>query len=127
MTIETDFEKVEGKSKTLIRKEIERWDVVDPLSVSDAAYLWCRLVPLPQFEVLPPKPYQIAKRIWAIATKLGVVQSGTFFMPAQEFTRTDLKKMAEKLGEAPDFLYPEKRKTRKRLRRGSSLGTVDLH
>lgn len=127
MTTETDFERVEGRLKTLIRKEMERWDVVDPLSVSDAAYLWCRLVPLPQSEDLPPKTYQIAKRIWAIATNLGVVSPGTAYMPAQEFARADYKKMAEKLREAPDFLFPEKRKTRKRPKRGSSLGTLKIY
>ena len=92
------------------RPDYAYWDTVDPVEIAHAAWLWCDLEPPPGADLFslaqwPAKvlaarallqrtfPGHPRSRIWEEATP----------------SRSQLRDLAGKRGEAPPFLFPERR------------------
>ena len=86
------------------------WDDIDPLSIGNAAHLWIGIEPRPG-NVGPEEPegYRIFKRLKNEFTALSRKGPGGKAKGYHDVSRAALKRIAEKFGERPAFLFPEER------------------
>ncbi len=107
----------------LKRSDLDVWDNVDQIRLIDAAHLWIGATPTDNETMIGYQVHSVREMLISAVIELEMNSASSEPQPTDRFTKADYRRIAEKSGERPTFLYPEDR----RRRTGRKLATVGLY
>jgi len=105
----------------LKRSDLDTWDKVDQIRLIDAARLWIGATPTDDEAIIGHRAHSIREMLISAIIELELNLAGSEPKQTDRFARAVYRRIAEKLGERPKFLYPEDRR-KKTGRKSSTVG-----